>query len=393
MIRRLLFTVMLCVTSTFSFHKLSAQTPVTITAKNAGFYMPGDNPTWRFIQLSSFQPPERGENKVWDYSGVVNGTNVFSYSFLTPDNSEVPNATTVRNSMYALNAFTLTGQSYREVRSNGEFYVANSYDGGRFDLDLTSYIEIPNQTQLIDPVKGNGLTELLLPASYGSHWDTEAKLRINTLVTVPAAGLNQTPLTYLTTRIEVDSIVGWGTLKLPGGVTLDVLLKYNVRITIDSFYIGDQPAPDILLFAFGVEQGAQELKRKYSFHAPGIADDILFYSEFPSGTSAGYRNDLSTSSVHPPTTSESLSVNLFPNPITSGRSILEFEKSSDAPWELELCNMLGEVVQRVPIDNSAGDVRTQLNLPPSIPEGIYYYVIRDEAGKSKGSGKFILTNE
>ena len=88
---------------------------------------------------------------------------------------------------------------------------------------------------------------------------------------------------------------------------------------------------------------------------------------------------------------ESVPARLYPNPVTEGTVAMEFEKSSNAPWELVICNTLGEKVQAIPVKQTAGNVRLQFEPGASMPNGTYFCEIRDENGKRVAGSPFVLT--
>lgn len=378
MLRTLLFISTLCFAQ-----GLLAQAPVVITQENATFNAPGDNPTWGFLEGSSLQMPERGENRTWDYSAAFTIEGSYYVDYKAPNNPEFPTATVAYDAYYSLNQFQLTGQAFYGAQASGEYYLGNSYDEATFDLGMGT-LEIPAQTN-----HPNGGTDLQLPATMGSSWMAEEKLPVNTFLTVQAAGLNKAPLTYVQTRIYYDTIVGSGTLKMPGGGSYEALLKTRAWMQVDSFYLYGQPAPQQLLDMFGVQQGASTTGQYYAFYAPGVPTDLMTMSEENGMASASYRNDLSVSSVKEESNT-GIAARLYPNPMTGEAFTLEFEKSSSTTWSVLLSNTLGETVKTISVAGGTGRTQVQINPEASTPNGIYYYEIRDERGQRTGVGSVVI---
>lgn len=361
---------------------LFAQNAVVITQQNAKFNAPGDELNWGFLDGTALQMPTRGENQVWDYSQTGIAVGGYTAEYIEPDNADFPTATASYNAYYALNQFQLSGKAFFEARETGEYYIGNAYDEVTFDLGIGT-LTVPEQTNHM-----SGATDIQLPATYGTNWVGEENLPLNSNVTVAAAGLDNAPLLYLQLNTYYDSIVGYGTLKMPGGGSYDALLKKRVWIQTDSFFLYGQPAPEALLTLFGVQQGATTTGEYYSFFAPGVSTELMSFSEFEGAVSASYRNDLSTNSVGEE--AAGVATRLYPNPVTGESAVLEFEKSSGASWNVRLVNPLGETVRTIPVNGPAGQTRMQVGPDASAPNGVYYYELRDEQGARRAAGPVVI---
>jgi len=378
-------TLLLLIVSFFFVQVVSAQTELVITHENAGFDKPGDSVFTRYYQ--SFLPlPETGENVTWDYSSIsLEGLGGFVTEYLEPDKSAFPTATMAIKSRYELSQFTLSGHAFYELRDSGEYYIGNDYDPVTFDLGI-GILDVPGQTVPLSV----GYTDLLLPASMGTTWTTTTVSALTTYLTLPPLGLDNAPLVYRQTSKYDDEIVGEGTLVLPGGQSFQALLREETRVQTDSFFLNNQPAPTDLLDLFGVIQGAQHTREQYTFFSPGISAYVMtIFAHDIGGNDMYFRDDLSTSGV-----TEGIagitSARLYPNPSKGGTISMEFEKSSDAPWELVIRNALGETVQVVPVERSAGNVRLQFEPGASMSSGTYFCEIRDEDGKRVAGSPFML---
>ena len=383
MLRTLLFLIVSC----FFVQGLSAQTELVITYQNAGLDKPGDSAFTRFYDASFLPLPEAGDNQTWDYSEIsTDGLLRYVTAYLEPDKSAFPNASMAANTRYALSQFSLTGQSFYEMRETGKYYIGNRYDAVSFDLGLGT-LDVPEQTVPLSV----GYTDLLLPASLGLDWSTTSITALDTRLTLSALGLDNAPLVYQSATTHHDTIIGAGTLILPTGQSFQTLLRKERRVILDSFFLNNQPAPATLLDLFGVAQGAVRTRDAYTFYSPGInAYVVTIYDYGTEGRDMYFRDDLATSGVAERVAGD-IPTRLYPNPATGGTIAMEFEKSSDARWELVISNALGEKVQAVPVTRTAGKVRMQFEPGASMPNGAYFCELLDENGNRVATRSFVLT--
>lgn len=388
MIRTLLILIVSC----FFVQGLSAQTELVITYENAGLDKPGDSAFTRYYDASFLPLPEAGDNQTWDYSEIPTaGLLRFVTAYLEPDKSVFPNASMALKTRYALSEFSLTGQSFYEMRETGEYYIGNRYDAASFDLGLGT-LDVPEQTVPLSV----GYTDLLLPASLGLDWSTASVSQLETRLTLSALGLDNALLVYQLTTTHHDTIIGAGTLILPTGQSFPALLRKESRTVLDSFFLNNQPAPTALLDLFGVEQGGVRRRDAYTFFSPGINAYVMTIYDMTidennlANRDMYFRDDLATSGVADRVAGD-IPARLYPNPATGGTIAMEFEKSSNARWELVISNALGEKVQAVPVTRPAGNVRMQFEPGASMPNGTYFCEILDENGNRVAARSFMLT--
>ncbi len=384
MLQYLRFAAIVCTVQLLAADMLSAQTPVTITAETSPALQPGDVHTWFSMDVAT--PPSGGANMVWDYSGPVTSAFFFKREYETPNNPAFPNATTSRETRFALNAIQIDGTAYTERFESGDAIVGYRYNGSFVDLGL-GYLDIPEQD-----VYKVGIPELHLPATYQSSMRDTIRRPITSILTIPALQLDQASLVYTEVRYYSDTIIGWGTLKMPDDQgSYEVLLQKRTYIGVDSFLLEGQPAPAQILDVFGVAQGQTSTTTVWAFHAPNVSADIMNFTIIQGqvGVESYYRDGLSVSHVNE-SLQATLPVNLFPNPVTGEKLGVAFEKASSSQWQLAISNGLGETVQTFPIDQPAGPVRLELGLNSELPSGGYYYQVFDEAGQQQAQGKFVI---
>lgn len=382
MLQYLRFAAIVCIVQFLAADMLSAQTPVTITAETSPPVQPGDVHTWFSMDIST--PPSGGANMAWDYSGPVTSEWFYKREYEVPNNPEFPNATTSREALFELNAIQIDGRAYTERLASGDAIVGYKYNGSFVDLGL-GYLDIPEQN-----VYEVGVPDLHLPASFQSSYSDTTRRPITTLLTVPALQLDEAMLVYTEIRYYSDSVIGWGTLKMPEDYgTYQVLLQKRTYTSIDSFLLEGQPAPPQLLDIFGVTQGRVSVTEEWTFHAPGVASNLMVFTQGAAGFETYYREASSVSHINE-NVAATLPVNVFPNPVTGERLGVAFEKASSSQWQLAISNGLGETVQWFSLDQPAGPVRLELGLSAGLPSGGYYYQIFDEAGHQQARGKFVI---
>jgi hypothetical protein len=370
----------------FSTGLLGAQ-PITLTHENYGAVKPGSSMVWNIMATTNIDAPQSGENRVWDYSSAQT-ISFFATDYNTPANSSFPTATVVSPIMYSLAGFVIEGRSYDEVNQEGHFHLGNHFDAASVELDLgfgTGKLDVPAQDAELYR------KEMIFPATYGSQWNTP-----DTRYVVNA---NLTALLYQNTPSELvqhytvnDEIIGWGTILLPGQKSFEVLLKKQTVVQIDSFYIGGQPAPALILDQLGVNQGDETRTELYTFHAAGIEGEVMSYSRTTTQGStdrfAYYNANLPTSVAEEQSKSFS---RLYPNPVTTGGAVVEFDKTSDAPWSVKVTDALGNAVQTISVTSPAGRAHIQLPLDMSLANGAYFYTIQNDHGVRTGGGTVFLS--
>lgn len=382
MTRSLLLAALFCSASV-----LNAQTSLVLTSENTLMTQAGDTQGWYQINSTGMDFPATGDNQVWDYSAVEVGTNLYTDSYVQANNPSFPEATHARTAYYGLAAFQLNGMAYFQNTTTGEYYMGNSYEEASFDLNGMGTLDVPAQS---NPY-GTGQTYLRLPAQYNSTWQSDIHALLNTELTIGLMGLDHTPTVYDQISHFRDTVVGAGTLKLPGGFTTEALLVKSVVTIVDSFYVAGEPAPPALLAALGLQQGSTSTGTQHRFYAAGVAGPLMtFRGSDAQNMWVELRDGLSTTSVNTPG-EVTRPVQLYPNPVTGQEATLAFDKSTSGAWNIIVRNMMGQTVQTLPVHQPAGAVTMRLSLDPTLANGTYFYEIRNENAERTGSGSFIVS--
>ena len=167
-------------------------------------------------------------------------------------------------------------------------------------------------------------------------------------ITVQSYALNQAPLLYVQRITTLDSVVGWGTLRIPvagnpsGSAPIPVLLERRSFVEQDSFYLNGQPAPAALLNALGQTQGVTSSTYRQRFFRQNAAQPVLNIayadSRYATPTGAAYSDEqsipLGTQAARTVTGGGLLA---WPNPAVAGQP-LQFALAASTPGQpLHIC--------------------------------------------------------
>jgi hypothetical protein len=206
----------------------------------------------------------------------------------------------------------------------------------------------------------------------------ESRSGSNSLLTVAAGFLNQAPFRYVQRITTVDSVAGWGTVRIPvagsaaGSAPLPVLLVQRRFVQQDSFYLSGQPAPALLLGALGQTQGAKTYLFQHLFYRQNSAQQTLSLSYATSAFTTPTTVAYSAETAIPLNATAAREVAIggltaWPNPAPRGQA-LRFELATVAPAQpLRLClrDALGRVVASLAAPNG------QPAPLPALPAGLY----------------------
>jgi hypothetical protein len=217
-----------------------------------------------------------------------------------------------------------------------------------------------------------------LPLTSTTRVSRFSRSSYNTQLTVAVAGLNQAPFRYVQRAAYVDSVAGWGTLRVPvagsttGSAAMPVLLVQRRIIQQDSFYLNNQPAPAALVSALGVTQGG--IIRTYTqfFYRQNSAQYLLalFYPDAsfrtPGAATYSAEPNLTLATTAPREVAVG-GLTAWPNPVVQGQAP-HFTLATVAlgqPLRLTLRDATGRVVSAAVVPNG------QPMALPALPAGLY----------------------
>jgi len=193
---------------------LATKAQITLTAADFTSTVAGATDTLKRIVISTMPALTKGADQVWDFSGVTLDSTIYL------NHCSVP-----------AGAFSTTAQ-YGDTISDyiGYYYTCSkTVMSGVNSFGITAYgASIPKQTQWISPTAGTDSFTLLrqddvyssheysvlFPVTYHSHWFVSDSAIINSIFSIASLGYVDNPGSIHVIRQIVDSVVGWGKLRL-----------------------------------------------------------------------------------------------------------------------------------------------------------------------------------
>ena len=394
----------LCVTAFI----LTAKGQITINRADYAVSSTGlDSAAWKLMTKTGAVVPTLGNNQTWDYTALKDSTLSISKYYHTPAAAfgAIPtvfaDATHAFNSTVFFQNFPLPFRVFEKLDATGHAQLGYISLGAKFSIatvsgGATDSIYFPVASLRYSSPR----VYFKFPMTANSVWKTNFKDTTPLQLSVALFGLNKTPGMRVAQYTFLDTIVGWGTLKLKnpsGGTALNyaVLLKRETATRLDSFFLGDAPAPPAIIAAFGLTQGAVTVSTtRNTFIGIGFNEPFLYIST----NTAGAINAISravlpnlglTGSRETP--NYAVATNVYPNPTTEGVNF-KFQKTSLPDWNIMVYNTVGQIVSINRVNAPQGIVNQHITLASSLPSGTYFYNLLDETSLIRSNGKFLLTH-
>ena len=354
-----------------------AQSPITITA--AQF-------TASAASVERYQPaapagvaaPTKGANQAWDYRSLTPTGSVVVNTYASAGTTP-PFAGSIRSYALAiaLGPFNLNATGYEGFDAVGFSQLGSAVPAQSFPLAIVTggpsdVLTVPAQT-----IPTN-LLRVPLPLTSTTRVLRTSRVGNNSVLTVQALLINQAPFRFVQRFTTVDSVAGWGTVRIPvagsaaGSAPIPTLLVQRRVIEQDSFYLNGQPAPALLLLGLGQTQGA--ITRSYAqyFYRQNAAQYVLGLnyasSDYTTPTVVSYSAEtaipLAATAAREVATG---GLTAWPNPAARGQA-LSFALATVAPAQplhLTVRDALGRVVATAVAAN--GGPATL----PTLPAGLY----------------------
>ena len=361
----------------------------------------------QMVNTSGLAIPARGTNLQWDYSGMTDlsgfgSIDTMSYMPVTKMDTALFKNTTrslvqtidyvhfgAKSTIYYTN--DLNGYGYAGYAvDNRQSFMLKGATGG-----LNDSLIIPLQ----DSIFATRQLILKYPVTYSSNWSFSGNLNDHFILDLPSVSSLYVNLygTRSISRKVTDSVVGWGTLKVPyNGIVRTSTKAYSVLLVKEdlsdsvSFSVNGMTQLVLadLLTKLSITTGAQPKTSTYIFYRSGYANPLMSYEVDPS---AGYDPDNTDTSLTTGIEDENAIINFqaYPNPVTQSNLNFVFNKPDNKEWIMTITNEMGQIVQSLPVSQHAGPVQMEVNLPANLANGIYFYNMAD-GGSSAAQGKFIL---
>ncbi len=374
-----------------------AHAQITIERQDYTLEVGAQNKSWT-VDFSNATVPQDGEGVVWDFSGVA-----LEESFLV--NYEASSSPLFPESNITEPSFGsfLGGLAIQESTSynllSDTAYGNWGLIGERVDIPLAGLTGGATDTlKALEMVVQNEQPRNVIkfPLNYGDSWSHNSSYSIDYLVTVAAFNLQGVPAQQIIQDSTFYEVSGYGEVILPNPLGADLepvrteglLVKRN-RIVTDNYTLGGQPAPQLMLDAFGLEQGETEITTRYFIYAKGLprsAANILVDSNgevISFNVSDDIKQFVSSTSQ---AVAKPVAVKAFPNPVVAGAPLSVEMPATINNGVLELVDALGRQVAVWPVSGLQGQI-VDYNLPNHLQAGLYMYRIIENNQEVRGIGK------
>ena len=348
------------------------------------------------LDYSNANLPEEGEGLVWDYSELLL-TDTLVSDFSTSSNALLPEANLkAMASRPALGGVgTQIGNSYYLLDDTGYGPIGEIYE--TLDVPLVTFTGGAEDVLKILATEHDFMerkSTIQFPLNFSDSWAYDITTETDYLVTVSAFSLQNTPAGQVSRDSVVCSVVGHGTLILPnpdgsGSVSMEALMVKRTRAITFNYTLGGQPAPQIMLDLFGLEQGEVQNLTRYFFYAKGLPRSAANIRVNTQGDidvftiSEDIKNLITSSSEAEAAT---FNMRVFPNPVRAGEMLSVEIPEGLQRGSIELLDMSGRVVFSTQI-GAGQSTAAVLSLPVQLPGGSYIYRISGTDKEVRGIGK------
>ncbi len=380
---------------------LSAFSQIILTQSN----MPVPPDTVPLLNVSSIvtTAPLSGSGQTWDYSTLNFSSATATFNEYVPVNNDPDFPTAqfvVRSNLKNLNAAVgYYMDQYYTINSNGVEMVgvhvpAQSYGLGTFTGNNSDTLYI------LDNILYYPATPRVIigfPAANGSAWQTAIRHVVNMELSVSAASLNHTPMEHVFYYDRQDTVIGWGTLKLPAvsgyNTDLPVLQDRVIQYCVDSFYVGGSPAPAQLTTAFSMTQGqitGPKYNRVVMYREGAFNYQMLFnYTDntFATLSSAYVSTMLPVATGISEAGADRVSA-AYPNPFDGKDLYVTITDKSANPTTANLYDMTGRLAAQAAVTTESG--AAHIRIGTALCNGIYTYELTDATHSHIGTGRVVV---
>ena len=353
-----------------------AQTPITLTA--AGHTIaPGHVYDWQRVAPPAPLPRLRaGANQTWDFSALAPMGAAYTRSWPAAlPNPAYPQATLGGGYTVPLGPLQIQGNNFLGYTAAGLVQFGSALAKQSFSLGAISGNP---QDSLLFPAQNLPYAPPLvvqeLPSTAGTTNDQFHRSVTNLQISIAAFGLNRAPARYVQRFTRRDSVIAWGTARVPvagqtgGSVPIPVLLRRSYTIQQDSFFVNGQPAPALLLTALGLTQGNTVTRVDDVFLRASSPQAVVYvaYTQ-PNRTQATITVSAETTiPLGRPALVAEAPAELWPNPAAAGQSVRVAVPGFTQPTSARLLDALGRLVLAATL--RPGE---PLPLPASLAPGAY----------------------
>ncbi|MCC3160254.1 hypothetical protein LJ737_23660 [Hymenobacter sp. 15J16-1T3B] len=372
-----------------------AQSPITLTQAT----FPASAATVERYQDAALPAglgaPTTGANQSWDYRGLLPSGSAYNLLNLSvPASPAFAGAQWTRANTSTIGAFSYVLTTYFNLAATGRMALGRSIT--RQPFSIASRTGGANDSIVVNrqnaPYGGaSGIADFPLPLTAGSRSQQSFRIGVTGTLTIAGASLNRAPFRLVQRYTYVDSVAGWGTLRIPvagraaGSDPLPVLLVRSRTIRQDSVYLNGAPAPAALLAAFGLTQGGVSTFFLDHFWRMGSAQPLLelYYPNRQYATPA-FADYSTESNVLTTTASTALAAGwqAWPNPLAAGQPLQLALPGAAAgqPVQLTLVDALGRTVLHQPLP--AGSAMLPAAATAGLRPGLYALTVQQGAHRA-----------
>lgn len=381
----------------FAFVFLSIHIQAQVTIERSDFTLePDTRVVYWYLDEEGVTIPESGEALIWDYSGLSVGNGYFT-DFEANMSDEFPESPftspTARNFLGGL--AIQDGTSYEVL--NEESYGRAGLVSEPIDVALGALtggtgdtLRVFGKAYQFDPQE----TFIQFPLQYNDSWSYDYTITSDFQVSVEAFDLENVPAGQITRDSSVYEVSGYGTLLLPnpggsGTISAEALMVKHTESLTYTYLLGGQPAPQLMLDLFGLQQSETSTFTRYSFYVKGLpaaAAEIVLDEE---GDVSFFVIPDDIQGVVSSVAEEAIVPHVFrafPNPLNAGGLLSLQTPVEVSDGGLELFDALGRKVDSQEVNAAKNDV-LQIMLPNDLQSGVYLYRVSNTKRQVIGTGK------
>ena len=225
---------------------------------------------------------------------------------------------------------------------------------------------------------------IVFPATYHSTWTSSYDRSMNFTLSDSAVGLSNIPCVRKTFTTEIDSVVGWGKMKVKTLAAtmsgyMNVLQVKSWIISSDTFFINGVYAPDSDLAPFNLRQATPDTMQRVYYYRVGEVSpllDVEYYGNFDTLYYGTVHVQRLAQGVNVSQVNKADGINVYPNPVAGHRVSIDMPAASDGKWTYDIINMNGQKVASSSLSVTNGQTHLDIQLP-ALSSGIYYLLVKN----------------
>ncbi len=310
--------------------------------------IPGTNIMWYYADFNGADYTEDYATETDTFfTNVGVDVNYFTYK------SIVGGAASFSYDVYSELDFTTTG-----VTEKGRFIGYQPNDLSFFTGNTGDSLVIPEQKSLATQT----VQTMKFPLTIGTAWHSVSRQVTDFTLTLSPL-YDHTPSQHVYYIHRDDTVAGWGKMRVytasGASAWYDVLMDKISYHTVDSFYMGGSPAPDVILSSFGISQGQHtDSTDRYEFYRKGSYNYLAQFNYYDDNTytnlgDAYYNTDDLTPSGVDAINNAAYSTVLYPNPVTGAEMNFKVMGGKAHIAKYIITDVAGMVVMNAAGDNTA----------------------------------------